>query len=49
MINTVIFDLGGVLVDFHPEKGMREIGFSEDARTNLLSTIVEIGTYVAHS
>lgn len=30
MINTVIFDLGGVLVDFHPYDGMRKIGFSED-------------------
>jgi putative hydrolase of the HAD superfamily len=31
MIDTVIFDLGGVLVDFHPVEGMQEIGFSEEA------------------
>jgi putative hydrolase of the HAD superfamily len=31
MIDTVIFDLGGVLVDFHPIEGMREIGFSDEA------------------
>lgn len=30
MLDTVIFDLGGVLVDFHPEQGMRDIGFPED-------------------
>ncbi len=31
MIDTVIFDVGGVLVDFHPEAGMREMGFSDEA------------------
>ena len=31
MIDTIIFDLGGVLVDFHPIDGMRNIGFSEKA------------------
>lgn len=31
MIDTIIFDLGKVLVDFHPEAGMRAMGFSEDA------------------
>lgn len=31
MIDTIIFDLGGVLVDFHPIEGMRKIGFSEKA------------------
>lgn len=31
MIKTVVFDLGGVLVEFNPEKGMRELGFSEEA------------------
>jgi putative hydrolase of the HAD superfamily len=31
MIDTVIFDLGGVLVDFHPDAGMKEMGFSQDA------------------
>lgn len=30
-INTVIFDIGGVLVDFHPMEGMKEMGFSKDA------------------
>lgn len=30
MIDTIIFDLGGVLVDFEPERGMRTIGFSEE-------------------
>lgn len=27
---NIIFDLGGVLVDFHPKKGMEKIGFSEE-------------------
>jgi putative hydrolase of the HAD superfamily len=31
MLDTVIFDLGGVLVDFHPVAGMKEIGFSDEA------------------
>ena len=31
MIDTIIFDLGGVLVDLHPIEGMRKIGFSEKA------------------
>lgn len=30
-IDTIVFDLGGVLVDFHPEDGMRKMGFSEEA------------------
>lgn len=30
MINTVVFDLGKVLVDFHPLEGMRTLGFSEE-------------------
>lgn len=30
MINTVVFDLGKVLVDFHPLEGMRKLGFSEE-------------------
>ncbi len=31
MINTVIFDLGKVLVDFHPVEGMKKLGFSKEA------------------
>ena len=31
MIDTVVFDLGGVLVDFHPIEGIRSLGFSEEA------------------
>lgn len=31
MIKVVIFDLGGVLVDFHPVEGMRALGFSNEA------------------
>lgn len=31
MIDTVIFDLGGVLVDFHPLQGLQTLGFSKDA------------------
>lgn len=31
MINTIIFDLGNVLVDFHPADGMKQLGFSEEA------------------
>ena len=26
-MNTVIFDLGGVLVDFHPYEGMKNMSF----------------------
>ena len=29
-MNTVIFDLGGVLVDFHPYEGMKNMGFSDE-------------------
>lgn len=29
MIDTVIFDLGGVLVDFRPYEGMEKLGFDE--------------------
>lgn len=31
MITTIVFDLGKVLVDFHPEEGMRRLGFSKQA------------------
>lgn len=31
MINTVIFDIGNVLVDFHPMEGMKTLGFSQEA------------------
>lgn len=31
-IDSIIFDLGGVLVDFHPLKGIQELGFSEKAQ-----------------
>jgi len=29
-MNTIVFDLGKVLVSFDPEKGMRELGFNEN-------------------
>ena len=45
MIKTIVFDLGGVLVDFHPVEGMRELGFSEEAievfRTKVFSGLWE--------
>lgn len=31
MIDTIVFDLGNVLVDFHPTQGMEELGFSKEA------------------
>lgn len=31
MIDTVIFDLGGVLVDFHPIEAMKNSGFTDEA------------------
>lgn len=31
MIDTIVFDLGKVLVDYYPEKAMKMMGFSEDA------------------
>ena len=30
MIKNIIFDLGGVLVDFHPDKTMRDMGLSNE-------------------
>lgn len=30
-IDTIIFDLGKVLVDFHPVAGMKQLGFSKEA------------------
>lgn len=45
MINTIVFDLGGVLVDFHPLDGMRQLGFSKEAmdcfRKNIFSGLWE--------
>lgn len=44
-INTVIFDLGNVLVDFHPLDGLRELGFDEECvevfRKNIFSGLWE--------
>lgn len=31
MIRNIVFDLGSVLVDFHPIEGMRKLGFSPEA------------------
>lgn len=31
MLTTVVFDMGGVLTELHPEEGMRTLGFSEVA------------------
>lgn len=31
MTDTIIFDLGKVLVDFHPVEGMKKIGFPDEA------------------
>lgn len=30
-IKNIIFDLGGVLVDFHPKQGMKDMGMTEEA------------------
>lgn len=43
MIDTVIFDLGGVLVDFHPFEGMEKLGFSEDALKSFADNIYGSG------
>lgn len=39
MIDTIIFDLGKVLVDFHPEQGIRNLGFSEEAVKAFMTNI----------
>ena len=39
MTDTVIFDLGKVLVDFHPEFGMRQLGFSKEAVEAFMNNI----------
>lgn len=31
MIRNIVFDLGSVLVDFHPVEGMKTLGFSDEA------------------
>ena len=31
MIKNIVFDLGKVLVDFHPTEGMKKMGFSKEA------------------
>lgn len=36
---VIVFDLGGVLVDFHPEKGLRKLGFSEEVIRIFLNKI----------
>lgn len=38
-IKNIVFDLGGVLVDFHPEAGMRAMGLSEEAISAFLNNI----------
>ncbi len=30
MVKNIIFDLGGVLIDFNPENYLRYLGFDED-------------------
>jgi putative hydrolase of the HAD superfamily len=39
MINTVIFDLGKVLVEFQPVEGMKKLGFSQDEINVMLENI----------
>lgn len=39
MINTVVFDLGKVLVDFHPLEGMRKLGFSKEVITRFQNAV----------
>lgn len=45
MIRNIVFDLGSVLVAFHPVEGMRKLGFSEEAvscfRDNIFSGLWE--------
>lgn len=45
MVKTIVFDLGGVLVDFHPEVCMRKLQFSEEAfqafKSNIFSGLWE--------
>lgn len=45
MIDTIIFDLGGVLVDFHPYDGFRELGISEDAIEAFKNNIILGGVW----
>lgn len=46
MIRNIVFDLGGVLVDFHPAEGMRKLGFSKEAASafqkNIFSRLWEL-------
>ncbi|MDO4621983.1 MAG: HAD family phosphatase [Eubacteriales bacterium] len=39
MIDTVVFDIGGVLAEWNPEKGMRAMGFSEETIQVLMEKI----------
>jgi len=39
MIDTVVFDMGGVLVDFHPRKGLKDLGFSKECVDAFMSRI----------
>lgn len=39
MIHTIIFDLGKVLVDFHPVDGMKKLGFSAEAMESFKNNI----------
>lgn len=45
MIRNIVFDLGSVLVDFHPVEGMKSLGFSDEAvesfQKNIFSGIWE--------
>lgn len=46
MIKNIVFDLGGVLVDFHPAEGMKKLGFSKEAaaafQENIFSKLWEL-------
>ena len=42
MIKNIVFDLGGVLIDFKPEKYLEHIGFSKED-INLFTQIVFYG------
>ncbi|MCX4268232.1 MAG: HAD family phosphatase [Lachnospiraceae bacterium] len=39
MIRTVVFDLGKVLVEFHPIEGMKKLGFSKEVMERFQSNI----------
>ena len=41
-IKNIVFDVGMVLIDFHWEKTMRELGISEDAIEHLRVNMMQL-------